>query len=79
MANRSSGQQGQAIARALSAAGAQVTLISGPVNLPEPLGVRTVHVETAEEMLAAADAALPADIAIFAAAVADWKPKTSGL
>ena len=77
MANRSSGQQGQAIARALSDAGAQVTLISGPVNLPEPLGVRTVHVETAEEMLAAADAALPADIAIFAAAVADWKPKTT--
>ena len=77
MANRSSGQQGQAIARALSAAGADVTLITGPVSLPEPFGVRTVRVETADEMLAATQRALPADIAVFAAAVADWKPKTT--
>ncbi|MGB1161076.1 MAG: bifunctional phosphopantothenoylcysteine decarboxylase/phosphopantothenate--cysteine ligase CoaBC [Alphaproteobacteria bacterium] len=77
MANRSSGQQGQAIASALAAAGATVTLISGPVNLPEPIGVQVVKVQTADEMLAAAQAALPADIAVFAAAVADWKPKTS--
>ena len=77
MANRSSGQQGQAIASALAAAGATVTLISGPVNLLEPIGVQVVKVQTADEMLAAAQAALPADIAVFAAAVADWKPKTS--
>lgn len=77
MANRSSGQQGQAIASALAAAGATVTLVSGPVSLPEPVGVRVVKVQTADEMLAAAQAALPADIAVFAAAVADWKPKTS--
>ena len=77
MANRSSGQQGQAIASALAAAGATVTLISGPVSLSQPVGVRVVKVQTADEMLAAAQAALPADIAVFAAAVADWKPKTS--
>lgn len=77
MANRSSGQQGQAIASALAAAGATVTLVSGPVSLPEPGNVRVVKVQTADEMLAAAQAALPADIAVFAAAVADWKPKTS--
>ena len=76
MANRSSGQQGQAIASALAAAGATVTLISGPVSLSQPVGVRVVKVQTADEMLAAAQAALPADIAVFAAAVADWKPKT---
>ena len=77
MANRSSGQQGQAIASALAAAGATVTLVSGPVSLLEPVGVRVVKVQTADEMLAEAQAALPADIAVFAAAVADWKPKTS--
>lgn len=75
MANRSSGQQGQAIARALAAAGARVTMVSGPVSLPEPVGVTTVAVQTADEMLAATQQALPADIAVFAAAVADWKPK----
>ncbi|MGB1146350.1 MAG: bifunctional phosphopantothenoylcysteine decarboxylase/phosphopantothenate--cysteine ligase CoaBC [Alphaproteobacteria bacterium] len=75
MANRSSGQQGQAIATALAEAGATVTLVSGPVNLPAPLGVQTVSVQTADEMLAATQEALPADIAVFAAAVADWKPK----
>lgn len=75
MANRSSGQQGQAIAAALADAGATVTLVSGPVSLPAPLGVQRVSVQTADEMLAATQDALPADIAVFAAAVADWKPK----
>lgn len=73
IANRSSGKQGHAIAAAAAAAGAEVTLISGPVSLPEPAGVTTIHVESARDMLAAAEAALPADIAIFAAAVADWR------
>ena len=77
MANRSSGQQGQAIASALAAAGADVTLVTGPVSLPEPSGMTVVPVQTADEMLAAAQAALPADIAVFAAAVADWKPKST--
>jgi phosphopantothenoylcysteine decarboxylase/phosphopantothenate--cysteine ligase len=73
IANRSSGKQGHALARAAAALGAEVTLISGPVALPDPQGVRVVKVETAHEMLAATLAALPADIAIFAAAVADWR------
>ena len=73
IANRSSGKQGHAIAAAAAAAGARVTLISGPVAIPDPEGVDTVHVESAREMLAATEAALPADIAIFAAAVADWR------
>ena len=72
IANRSSGKQGHAIASAAALAGARVTLISGPVNLPDPAGVRVVRVETAREMMQAVDRALPADIAIFAAAVADW-------
>lgn len=72
IANRSSGRQGHAIAAALAAAGARVTLVSGPVQLPPPAGVNLVAVETAAEMLAACEAALPADIAICAAAVADW-------
>ena len=71
--NRSSGKQGHALARAAAAAGAGVVLVSGPVCLPDPGGVRTVRVETAQDMLAAVEAALPADIAIFAAAVADWR------
>ncbi|OIR09039.1 coenzyme A biosynthesis bifunctional protein CoaBC [mine drainage metagenome] len=71
--NRSSGKQGHAIAAALARLGAEVTLISGPVALADPAGVRTVRVETAREMLAAAKAALPADIAVCAAAVADWQ------
>ena len=74
LANRSSGKQGHAIAAAAVRAGAEVTLVSGPVALADPAGVTTVHVETAREMLAAAEAALPADIAICAAAVADWRP-----
>ena len=73
IANRSSGKQGHAIAVALAALGARVTLVTGPVALTDPAGVTTVHVETAREMLAACEAALPADIAVMAAAVADWR------
>ncbi|HEX2446982.1 MAG TPA: bifunctional phosphopantothenoylcysteine decarboxylase/phosphopantothenate--cysteine ligase CoaBC [Methyloceanibacter sp.] len=73
IANRSSGKQGHALARAAAALGAEVTLISGPVALPDPAGVTIVKVETAHEMLAATLDALPADIAICAAAVADWR------
>jgi phosphopantothenoylcysteine decarboxylase / phosphopantothenate---cysteine ligase len=73
IANRSSGKQGHAIASAAARFGARVTLVSGPVVLPDPPGVEVVRVETAAEMLAAVRAALPADIAIFAAAVADWR------
>ncbi len=73
IANRSSGKQGYAVAAALAEAGAQTTLVSGPTNLADPLGVTTVRVETAQEMLAACENALPADVAIFAAAVADWR------
>ena len=73
IANRSSGKQGHALARAASEAGARVTLVSGPVTLPDPDGVRVIKVETAREMLDAVLDALPADIAICAAAVADWR------
>jgi phosphopantothenoylcysteine decarboxylase/phosphopantothenate--cysteine ligase len=73
IANRSSGKQGHALARAAAALGAEVTLVSGPVSLPYPEGVRVVEVETAHEMMAATLEALPADIAICAAAVADWR------
>jgi phosphopantothenoylcysteine decarboxylase / phosphopantothenate---cysteine ligase len=73
LANRSSGKQGHALARAAASLGAEVTLVSGPVTLADPQGVRVVKVETAHEMLAAALAALPTDIAICAAAVADWR------
>jgi phosphopantothenoylcysteine decarboxylase / phosphopantothenate---cysteine ligase len=75
LANRSSGKQGHAIATAAAAAGAEVVLICGPVNLPDPPGVAVVHIETARQMLAAVEKALPADIAVFAAAVADWRPQ----
>lgn len=78
IANRSSGKQGHAIAAALAALGARVTLISGPVSVPTPPGVTFVPVETAREMLAACEAALPADIAICAAAVADWRVAEAG-
>src|SRR3954470_4388361 len=71
--NRSSGKQGHAIAAAAAAAGADVVLVSGPVALADPSGVKVVKVETAREMLAAVEQALPADAAIFAAAVADWR------
>ncbi len=73
IANRSSGKQGHAIAAAAAAAGAEVTLVSGPVNLPDPIGVKTIKVETAQDMLAAVSKALPADVGVFAAAVADWR------
>lgn len=73
ISNHSSGKQGHAVARAAASAGAEVILISGPVDLPDPSGVRTIHVETAADMLKAAEAALPVDVAICAAAVADWK------
>lgn len=78
IANRSSGKQGHALARAAFAAGARVTLVSGPVDLPDPANVETVHVETAAEMLTAVEANLPADIAIMAAAVADWRVAAEG-
>ncbi|HYI81575.1 MAG TPA: bifunctional phosphopantothenoylcysteine decarboxylase/phosphopantothenate--cysteine ligase CoaBC [Acetobacteraceae bacterium] len=73
ISNRSSGKQGHAIAAALAALGARVTLVSGPVALPDPPGVSVRRVESAREMLAACEAALPADIAVMAAAVADWR------
>ena len=73
LSNHSSGKQGHAVARAAAEAGADVVLISGPVEIADPKGVRTVHVETAAQMLRAAEQALPVDVAIFAAAVADWR------
>jgi phosphopantothenoylcysteine decarboxylase/phosphopantothenate--cysteine ligase len=78
LTNRSSGKQGYAIASALAALGADVTLVSGPTALPAPAGVNRVNVESAREMLAACEAALPADIAVCVAAVADWRPETLG-
>lgn len=74
--NYSSGKQGYAIARALKAAGADVTLISGPTNLEAPIGVNLIALKTAEEMLKACETALPADIGIFTAAVCDWRVET---
>jgi phosphopantothenoylcysteine decarboxylase / phosphopantothenate---cysteine ligase len=73
IANRSSGRQGHAIAAAVAALGARVTLVSGPVAVADPAGVAVHHVESAQQMLDACQAALPADVAIFAAAVADWR------
>lgn len=78
IANRSSGKQGFAIAAAAAAAGAEVTLISGPVEIDDPPGVTVQHVESARDMLRRVEAALPADIAIFAAAVADWRVAEQG-
>ena len=72
IANRSSGKQGFAIAAALARLGARVTLVAGPVNLPRPLGVDRIDVETAREMADAVDRALPVDAAVMVAAVADW-------
>ncbi|MCR9077471.1 MAG: bifunctional phosphopantothenoylcysteine decarboxylase/phosphopantothenate--cysteine ligase CoaBC [Hyphomonadaceae bacterium] len=74
LSNHSSGKQGYAIAGALAAAGARVTLVSGPVSVPVPSGVDLVPVETAREMLEACEAALPSDVFISVAAVADWRP-----
>ena len=76
LTNRSSGKQGFAIAKALADLGAEVTLVAGPVSVATPVGVRRVDVETAREMLAACEAALPADIAVCVAAVSDWRPET---
>ncbi|SKA17926.1 bifunctional phosphopantothenoylcysteine decarboxylase/phosphopantothenate--cysteine ligase CoaBC [Consotaella salsifontis] len=73
IANRSSGRQGHAVAAALSELGARVTLVSGPVSIADPQGVEVRRVETARQMLEAVEAALPADIAVFVAAVADWR------
>lgn len=77
IANRSSGKQGHALAAALAGLGADVLLVSGPVAIPDPAGVSTVHVETAREMRNAVEALLPADAAAFVAAVADWRVTTS--
>ena len=74
LTNQSSGKQGYAVAAALAGLGAQVTLVSGPTALPEPLGVTRVDVESARQMLAACEAALPVDAAVLVAAVADWRP-----
>lgn len=73
LANRSSGRQGHAIATALVAEGADVILVSGPTALPDPVGANVIRVETAAEMAAACDGALPVDVAVCAAAVADWR------
>ena len=73
IANRSSGAQGTALARAVSALGAKVTFVTGPADVPPPEGVHVVKVQSAQEMLEAVQSALPADAAIFAAAVADWR------
>jgi len=77
IANRSSGRQGHAIAAALARLGAEVTLVSGPVTLPDPPGVKVIKVERAEEMLQAVLVGLPADIAVMVAAVADWRVATA--
>ena len=77
IANRSSGRQGHAIAAALARQGAATTLVSGPTNLPDPAGVDVVHIETAQQMLEACQAALPVDVAVCAAAVADWRVATA--
>ena len=78
IANRSSGKQGHAIAAAAAAAGADVVLVSGPVNVTDPPGIKVIKVETAREMLQSAERALPVDVAIFAAAVADWRVANVG-
>ncbi|WGU42270.1 bifunctional phosphopantothenoylcysteine decarboxylase/phosphopantothenate--cysteine ligase CoaBC [Phenylobacterium sp. NIBR 498073] len=77
LTNRSTGKQGFAIAQALAELGAEVTLVAGPVAVPTPAGVRRVDIETAREMLAACEAALPADIAVCVAAVSDWRPESA--
>jgi phosphopantothenoylcysteine decarboxylase/phosphopantothenate--cysteine ligase len=74
LSNHSSGKQGFAIAQSLADLGADVSLVSGPVSLPSPMGVNRINVETAQDMLNAVEAALPADVFISVAAVADWRP-----
>ena len=76
LSNRSSGKQGHAVAEALRARGAEVTLVTGPVALADPAGVKTIHIETAAEMFAACQKALPVDIFVGAAAVSDWAPES---
>jgi phosphopantothenoylcysteine decarboxylase/phosphopantothenate--cysteine ligase len=78
IANRSSGKQGHAIAAALARLGAETLLVSGPTREADPAGVAVHHVETAAQMLAACEAALPVDVAVCAAAVADWRPAQAG-
>jgi phosphopantothenoylcysteine decarboxylase/phosphopantothenate--cysteine ligase len=78
IANRSSGKQGFAIARAAAAAGADVTLVTGPVSLADPPRVTVIKVESAREMLAEVERTLPVDVAVFAAAVADWRVAQPG-
>ena len=78
IANRSSGKQGHTIAAALAKLGAETLLISGPTREADPAGVAVRHVETAAQMLAACEAALPVDVAVCAAAVADWRPARAG-
>ncbi|MBL8542188.1 MAG: bifunctional phosphopantothenoylcysteine decarboxylase/phosphopantothenate--cysteine ligase CoaBC [Hyphomonadaceae bacterium] len=77
LSNRSSGKQGYAIAAALAELGAEVTLVSGPTALAAPSGVTRINVESAREMLAACEAALPSDVAVMVAAVADWRPSAT--
>ena len=77
LSNHSSGKQGHAIAAALAALGAETVLVSGPTREPTPPGVTLVAVETADEMLAASEAALPVDVAVMAAAVSDWRVETA--
>ncbi|HEX7967880.1 MAG TPA: bifunctional phosphopantothenoylcysteine decarboxylase/phosphopantothenate--cysteine ligase CoaBC [Stellaceae bacterium] len=77
IANRSSGKQGHAIAAALARLGADTVLVSGPTAEPDPPGVQVVHVESARDMLAACEKALPADVAVCAAAVADWRAEAA--
>jgi len=79
IANRSSGKQGHAIAEALMRLGTETTLVTGPTQQPDPPGVQVVHVESARQMLVACEAALPADIAVCAAAVADWRVDTEAV
>lgn len=76
LSNHSSGRQGHALAKSLQEAGAQVTLITGPVHLPDPPHLTCFHVTTAQEMMAEVERNLPVDVAIFAAAVSDWRPET---
>jgi phosphopantothenoylcysteine decarboxylase/phosphopantothenate--cysteine ligase len=78
ISNHSSGKQGHAIAAALARAGAETVLVAGPTQEPDPAGVRVVKIVTARDMLAACEAALPAEIAVCAAAVADWRVETEG-
>lgn len=77
ISNRSSGKQGYAIATALARLGAETTLVTGPTSLQSPLGVKTIRIESAQEMLAACEKALPVDVAVFTAAVADWRVSKS--